>query len=171
MPDDRRKPPLYKTIAKAAHPIPTGSRRPTKSDDTYTVFFTIIMAALAVRLIIGFAGGLVGAQAVAQVGDRLVFAPASGAPPPITAQIPARLVADPWAPPGPGCTLDSLVMAHPGGAVTVIALRPDGVMLSWAGRATAPAAASCPGGQSLLVSAVDYQQLRNAQTPPHLAAK
>jgi hypothetical protein len=96
---------------------------------------------------------------VAQVGDQLTFSAALASPIlPADAEIAARHVAGPWAPPGGNCLLDVPAMQH-GGAMTVMALRPDGVMLSWAGGATAAGSSACHGGDDVLVSNANYEQL------------
>jgi len=74
--------------------------------------------------------------------------------------IPAREVASPWAKPGVACTLDILLMSHEGGALSILAVRPDGVMLSWAGGPTETGAQACHAGEGgLLVPAADYSGL------------
>ena len=102
---------------------------------------------------------------VAQVGDQLVFS--STLTPPVLpedAQIAAVSVAGPWSPPGDKCLLDVPAMLH-GGAMTVMALRTDGVMLSWAGGATASGASACHGGDDVLVSNANYEVLVADTTP------
>ncbi len=74
--------------------------------------------------------------------------------------IPARPVASPWAKPGQACTLDIPLMSHEGGVLSVLAVRPDGVMLSWAGGPTATGPLACPAGAGgLLVPTADYSGL------------
>ena len=55
--------------------------------------------------------------------------------------------------------------------MTVLAVRQDGVMLSWAGGATALTSAACRGGQSVLVADANYSQLLAAQKPLRSSAK
>ena len=134
-----------------------------QSDDVYRVFFSLVMLAFAARILFGCVGALGGWQPVAQVGDRLDFGPAfAGA---MTASANARLVATPWSVPGRTCRLDTATMNGRGGAMTVMAVRQDGVMVSWAGGATAPGPKACGRGQSILLAAADYQQLWATQTP------
>ena len=145
------------------------SARPTQqarqSNDAYRVFFSLVMAAFAARVLFGCIGALTGWQPVAQVGDRLIFTPLAGDLQERTVRISARLVMNPWSRPGPACGLETATMIRRGGAMTVLAVRQDGVMLSWAGGATASAGSACQGGESLLVTDVDYQQLLTAQVP------
>jgi hypothetical protein len=49
-------------------------------------------------------------------------------------------------------------MRQPGGTLTVLAVRADGVMLSWVGGNTARVA-PCPAPGQFLVSAADYDAL------------
>ena len=74
--------------------------------------------------------------------------------------IPAREVASPWAKPGEACTLEIPIMSVKGGALSVLAVRKDGVMLSWAGGPTATGAQACQSGAGgLLVPTADYNGL------------
>lgn len=75
-------------------------------------------------------------------------------------RIEARLLADPWARPGSGCVLDIAWMAHHAGRLTVLAVRRDGVMLSWSGGATAAGPEACPvGADAVLIQAKEYRGL------------
>ena len=98
------------------------------------------------------------ASASPQVGDVLHISTAATAPGAQLAEVPARLLAGPWGHPGLGCWLDESVMRQPGGTLTVLAVRSDGIMLSWVGGDTARVA-SCPAPGQLLVSAADYGAL------------
>ena len=98
------------------------------------------------------------ASASPQVGDVLSITTAATAPGARLAAVPARLLAGPWAHPGLACWLDEAVMRQPGGTLTVLAVRADGIMLSWVGRGTARLA-SCPAPGQFLVSAAGYQAL------------
>ena len=61
---------------------------------------------------------------------------------------------------GRACELDIRYMAQAGGSFTVLAVRADGVMLSWAGGPTAAPGYACAGGQTgVLVSDADYRSL------------
>jgi hypothetical protein len=93
-----------------------------------------------------------------QVGDVLQITTAATAPGAPLATVPARLLAGPWAHPGQGCWLDEEMMREPGGTLTVLAVRSDGIMLSWVGGDTARIA-SCPAPGQFMVTAPDYQRL------------
>jgi hypothetical protein len=108
-----------------------------------------------------------GASYVAQVGDRLQFTTQSASVTALTTAVPARYVTDSWASPGKQCLLNVPTMLKPGGAMTVMALRADGVLLLWAGGATAPGAANCQGSDELLVSDENYARLEKAEAPAH----
>jgi len=99
---------------------------------------------------------------VAEPGDRIVFGVRATQPPDIA--IPAHSVAGVFAPAGAACVLNPATMAHRPGALTVIAARPDGVLLSWAGGPTASEAAGCAANATLLVTNTDYARLRDSQT-------
>jgi hypothetical protein len=77
----------------------------------------------------------------------------------------AHMVAGPWAPPSRSCTLAVSVMEKSGGVMSVMAVRPDGVMLSWAGGATASGVADCRSNESILVANADYGRLQMALAP------
>lgn len=65
-----------------------------------------------------------------------------------------------FAAPGRACELDIKHMAQAGGSFAVLAVRADGVMLSWAGGPTAAPEKACAGGQTgILVSNEDYHSL------------
>ncbi|HEY1856218.1 hypothetical protein [Acidocella sp.] len=72
----------------------------------------------------------------------------------------AHNLSGPFAAPGSVCQLNISRMAKTGGSLTVLAVRADGVMLSWAGGPTAAPGKACAGGQTgLLVSDADYRSL------------
>jgi len=105
-----------------------------------------------------------------RVGDVLHITTAATAPGAPLAEVPARLLSGPWAKPGEGCWLDEAVMRDPGGTLTVLAVRSDGIMLSWVGGDTARIA-SCPAPGQVLVDAQDYQKLAQigmAARPPFM---
>jgi hypothetical protein len=123
---------------------------------------------IALLLIIGiWHSSATGVTSIAQVGDRLNFTPASASVTAYTTAVPAQHVADLWASPGRQCLLDVPAMMKPGGAMTVMALRADGVLLLWAGGATASGAANCQGNDELLVSNENYERLAKAEAPAH----
>jgi hypothetical protein len=72
----------------------------------------------------------------------------------------AHNLGDAFAAPGSACELNIRHMAKSGGSFTVLAVRADGVMLSWAGGPTAAPGQACAGGQTgVLVSDADYRSL------------
>jgi hypothetical protein len=124
--------------------------------------FAVLAAA---RIIIAIAAST---SHIATVGDRLAVNPASVSPVSRSLVVPARQVSDPWAPPGAACSLNLAAMQRPGGSLTVMAVRPDGVMLSWAGGATASGAADChAAGTPVLVADSGYSSLLMAQPAKH----
>lgn len=66
---------------------------------------------------------------------------------------------------GPGCVLSEAALRAAGGSFAILAHRPDGIVLSWAGGATATAN-PCPAGIPLLVSQSSYQSLRAWRPAP-----
>jgi hypothetical protein len=105
-----------------------------KFDDTLFKFVGLMISFTVISL---FLNSALGREPVAQVGDVLEFYPNTLSVTAPTTAVPARILAGPGASPGASCTLDVSSMAIPGGAMTVMATRPDGIMLSWAGGATA----------------------------------
>lgn len=104
-------------------------------------------------------------------GDRLAVPagaiPSNGsghsvAPP---EQVTARLLGNVLSQTGPACTLSESALRAQGGSFAVLATRPDGMVLSWAGGATA-ANAPCPAGQPILVSRAAYQSLQDWRPAP-----
>jgi hypothetical protein len=72
----------------------------------------------------------------------------------------AHNLSNAFASPGGACDLNISQMAKSGGSLTVLAVRADGVMLSWAGGPTAAPGKACAGGQTgVLVSDPDYRSL------------
>ncbi len=72
----------------------------------------------------------------------------------------AHNLSDAFAAPGYACQLDIKYMARAGGSFAVLAVRADGVMLSWAGGPTAAPGQACAGGETgILVSDADYRSL------------
>ncbi len=101
----------------------------------------------------------------ALVGDRVPLGPAQLGPPDHI--IAARTLSDPFSKPGISCSLDVNEMSKPGGILTVMAVRADGVMLSWAGGATSAAADCHRLGKTVLISADNYESLVKPQFPKH----
>jgi hypothetical protein len=79
--------------------------------------------------------------------------------------VPALTLGNVLAASGPACTLSEEALRADGGSFSVLAHRPDGVVVSWAGAPTA-AASPCPAGTPLLVSQASYQSLRNWRPAP-----
>ena len=133
-----------------------------KFDDTFFKFVCLTVSFTMTSLLLNL---IIGKQPVAHVGDMLGFYPnIASVTAPITA-VSARIVAGPGASPGHACTLDVSVMTEPGGAMTVTAVRSDGIVLSWAGGATASRQADCQDNKQVLVTNADYQRLQMARTP------
>jgi len=97
-------------------------------------------------------------RSAARVGDILEI-PVQEAVAANIAPIPARLLATPWASPGRACSLDVRNIGRYGGSATVLAVRPDGVMLQWAGRPTALGNGDCETQQPILIKNADYREL------------
>lgn len=126
--------------------------------------FPIIMMTIAALLItLQQAEAYNARRPVAAVGDRIVFKPGIDLAPGSDRVISARVVTGPWTPPARFCRLNMRLLTHHWGAFTVMAVREDGVMLSWAGGATAKAGNDCEPAHKLLVSSRDYAALRESQ--------
>jgi hypothetical protein len=108
---------------------------------------------------------ILAASPLTYVGDMLDFHANSSAAWDQGIAVPARRVAGPWAAPGITCELDEPTMAKSGGELTVMAIRPDGIMLSWAGGPTAPGQADCTNGAQMLVTTSSYIKLSSAEAP------
>jgi hypothetical protein len=80
-------------------------------------------------------------------------------------EVSARALDNVLAASGPACTLSGNTLRADGGSFAVLAQRPDGVVLSWAGAPTA-ASAPCPAASPLLVSSAAYQSLRDWRPAP-----
>ncbi len=132
-------------------------------DDFYSMVIGMIIILAALRLGIACASP----TAVAAVGDRLQFGPASPRPAGIATVLQARKLSGPFAPPGDFCNLDVNAMTLSQGALSVIAVRQDGVMLSWAGGLTAKKANFGANDTQILISANDYESLTKPQFLKH----
>jgi hypothetical protein len=149
------------------HPDPKSPRRPC--DKTGARKRKRLSLSDAYGTIIGLFALMLAAAAmprIANVGDQL---PISRALPGLRdgIMLPAREMAAAYAEPGPGCQLDIAKMARPGGILTVMAVRPDGMVLSWAGGATAASnACRAPSGEVLLAEN-DYAALLTSRTAKH----
>jgi hypothetical protein len=146
---------------KAATRRPDNGDPVQQSDDLYFLLPGVLAVVIVMRLLIAASGS----NAVAQVGDILDFHGVNASVVAATTAVPARLVAGPWASPGHSCALNVSTMTNPGGAMTVMAVRADGVLLSWAGGATAKGNADCGSSQQILVTAPDYGRLQMALRP------
>ncbi len=139
------------------------SNRPNNPESGFNLVLALISLVLAAHFFIVLIAMLIGRQVVPQVGDTLLFAAGKVSGP--IHSIPARQVINSWAAPGRPCKLDIPFVTGRGGAATVLAVRQDGVMLSWAGAATAAGAGGCPAGASILVTQADYRRLLATQIP------
>jgi hypothetical protein len=101
-------------------------------------------------------------RSAARVGDILEI-PVQEAVASNIGPIPARLLATPWGSPGRACSLDVRSIGRYGGSATVLAVRPDGVMLEWAGRPKALGNGSCKTQQPILITGTDYRELFSLQ--------
>jgi hypothetical protein len=138
-------------------------RKIISPSDAYGTIIGLFALLLALRLLIAAAAAM---PRIANVGDQL---PISRALPGLRAGIvlPAREMPTAYAYPGAACRLDIAMMSQPGGILTVMAVRPDGMVLSWAGGATA-AHDGCraPSGE-VLVSENDYAALLTSRAAKH----
>ena len=137
--------------------------------------FNALYGCTALLMLARLVSGAAFTGPVAQVGDMVDFgawrSSSFGIPRLIVA---ARVVgggdaASSWAPAGNACRLDVVLMTKLGSALTVLAVRPDGVLLSWAGTATSRGAGDCAPNKTILVDDADYQRLAAAQVgnPAH----
>jgi hypothetical protein len=149
-PRRRQAKPVTKAMAQ--------QRRTEALNEHARMAFTVFYSLAAIVIVFGMAGRTPAPAATPQVGDVLHVTSAATAPGAYLAAVPARLVEGPWAHPGATCRLDETVMRAPGGTLTVLAVRADGIMLSWVGGDTARVA-SCPAPGQVLVSPADYQAL------------
>ena len=101
-------------------------------------------------------------RSAARVGDILEI-PVQVAVASNIGQIPARRLATPWAPPGRACSLDVRSIGQYGGSATVLAVRPDGVMLEWAGQPRALGNGDCETRQPILITNTGYRELFSLQ--------
>ncbi len=151
-----------KPVVKAIAP----QRKAEEFHSNFRAGVRMVYSGVAVFLVLhGINSALPQPGADAQVGDMLNLSPAVVPPGAVESAVQARLVTDPWAKPGAVCALDESVMLKPGGVLTTMAVRPDGVMLAWNGGATAQGAAACPSSSQFLVSRNDYLQLYKIELP------
>jgi hypothetical protein len=145
---------------RASKPVAKAATQPRKSEnhlgtlnDPFFLFFVSWMALIVASILLR---SVAGTPPAAQIGDMLEFTVNSASVTAPTTAVPAQLVSGPWASPARGCTLDVATMIKPGGTLTVMALRPDGVMLSWAGGITAYGTADCRSTDQKLTSDAGY---------------
>jgi hypothetical protein len=142
-------------------------RRPQPSNwlgGAYTVLLALMTATIAAQLI---ASSLAAMPPLVTVGDRFALAPS---PRPSAVNLPilaAAQIATPQAATGRACLLDLQKMLHPGGVFTVLAVRPDGVVLSWAGGQTAGNGAGCATTAPIFIAQNDYVALLNTRRLKH----
>jgi hypothetical protein len=123
-----------------------------------TIWLGLVIS-LSLRLIIAI---FLAPSPVAEVGDRLEFNSELWKPKAvITAE--ASVLTSAWAAPGRICSLDSSEMSLSGGTATVLAVRPDGVMLDWAGGKTSTGTGNCGDQSEVLVPDTEYKKLLNTQ--------
>ncbi len=145
---------------KAAETTPRQKQRAQLANASGAMVGLLILMAW-VRMSIAVAGS----GGAALVGDRVQFgAPSLAFPDHIIA---AQTVANPFSAPGAACRLDVNEMSNTGGVLTVLAVRADGVMLSWAGGATSIESDCHRLDKPVLVSSSDYESLAKAQFPKH----
>jgi hypothetical protein len=166
---------MLRSKLRVAKPVSKAAVRPSKPAEPLRNFDWVAPGLVCLLAFLGLAllwfGNVTILSRVAQVGDRLALTASSVSITAATTMVPARFLSTPWASPGHDCVLDVSTMVRPGGTITVVALRPDGVMLSWAGGATALGTADCRGknhdkgpDQGYLVSDFNYQRLAMAVT-------
>jgi hypothetical protein len=138
-----------KSVAKAATRNRPGRFRMT---DEFGTLFSLLVVVTALRVAVGFT-----VAPLAVPGDRVIFLrnPAMFD----TRVMTARLVSGPFAPAGAACQLDLRQMSESDGAMTVMAVRADGVMVSWAGGPTAPVNGCQNASGEILLAKNDYAAL------------
>jgi len=148
-PPHRRRP--KQPAPKAA--VRKGHAGPFHMTDEFGTLFCLLLVVTGLRVAVGFT-----VAPVAVPGDRVTFTHNLGAPPD-TRVVPARLVGGPFAPAGATCRLDLREMSETDGAMTVMAVRDDGVMVSWAGGKTAAVNGCQDGPGEILLADADYEAL------------
>jgi hypothetical protein len=104
---------------------------------------------------------------IAAVGDQVRLTTAiPGDAPALTLR--AHEIATVFSAPDRACALDTWRMAQDGGVLTVVAVRPDGMVLSWAGGATARGDIGCRSiSGELILSQNDYATLLRSRGAKH----
>ena len=149
--------PRVKTAARHHH-------RAVAPDGAYGTLLGLMGILVFARLLVAACAAV---PSLASVGDRVqVSAAAPIAVPDVV--LPARGVTSAFAKPGPACKLNMAGMKKPGGVLSVVAVRPDGVVLSWAGGATAAGAQNCQmNGPEMLLAQNDYAALLAPKSKKH----
>jgi hypothetical protein len=155
-------------------PKPKPKRRPRQKpaarlfrfpalDHAYGTLLVLLTLLITARLL---AAAFAAVPPVANVGDRLVL---SQAWPGLRQSIvvPAHEMTNAFAAPGKACRLETVRMAREGGVLTVMAVRPHGVVLSWAGGRTAQDADCGAASGEVMISKNDYVTLLRPPTPKH----
>ncbi len=122
----------------------------------------LLLAVILPNIVLGYAQK----PPDAQVGDLLRFEPPSAPDRTPAAVVPAQNIDSVLASPGAKCTLDVAVMQNPGAAMSVLAVRADGVVLTWAGKTTANVH-GCTPGASVFIATENYDLLAAAARPSH----
>lgn len=156
---------LIKRQGNAASKDPSRNLREQtqKTSRGFDDFPMIMLIIGALLLTLQQAEALDARRSAAAVGDQIVFRPGLAAAPGTASVISARVVTGPWAPPARSCRLNMPLITHHWGAFTVLAVRADGVMLSWAGGATAKGGNNCAPAHKLLVSNRGFVQLLSSE--------
>jgi hypothetical protein len=128
------------------------------SVDSVSLLYVVLLAAL---FIIHFVFG----ARPAAVGDELVFEAGKMALQAENLVVPARVITEASDSPGRSCSLDVTVMTAADGRMNVLALRRDGVLLSWTGQRTAAGEMNCGPNEQILVSDSNYERLSTTQAP------
>jgi hypothetical protein len=150
-----------KPVAKLA----TGWKKSERQSQVSDGFIALALFWSALVLFGLFLSFVIETPPGAHVGDTLDFHAGAPLATGSDTKVQAQLVAGPWAPPTRSCTLDVSVMEKTGGEMSVMAVRPDGVMLFWAGGATATGKSDCKGNESIIVATDGYAQLQIALAP------
>jgi hypothetical protein len=159
-----RHKPKAKTRPKSIAHSAVQQKREKVSADVGSLMVAAPFISALIAVYFGFVSinALLESQPVAHVGDILeipIQAEAASDIPPI----PARLLATAWASPGRARSLDIGTIKRIGGSATVLALRPDGVMLEWAGPATTTGNGDCDTNHAILIRDGDYKELSGLQ--------
>lgn len=155
-----------KLLAQPARaPWAKAAARRRIADRVNQIVENLIYAGFSVIVLRNLVLYVLAAHPVASVGDILAFDSSNSLSWREGIAVPARHIAGPWASPGATCELDIPSVASQDVALTVTALRPDGIILSLAGAAPAPSEADCGSDTPILISNGSYIRLLGAVTP------